>query len=154
VLYTTLVFLHVLGACVWLGGLTFFAAVVVPLVRRMPPADAAPLIRGAGERFRTVGVAALAVLVVTGFANLLWRWASPGELLGAAFWSTRFGTLMAVKLALVATILVMTFAHDRSGGSSTERPHDEAARKKASRNGRITMLLSLAVAWIGVMLHH
>ena len=56
--------LHVLGACVWVGGQLVLAA-LVPALRAYPGAAAA-----AGRRFRVVAWPAFALLVVTGAWNL------------------------------------------------------------------------------------
>ena len=82
-LYLFSVWLHILAATVWVGGMAFFMLVLVPLARS--PAvgkNAGALLHWIGVRFRAVGWASLAVLVVTGSFNLYARgvrWADAGQ---------------------------------------------------------------------------
>lgn len=59
------VWLHVLAAAVWLGGLLFASHLVVPALARGERASLALLMRA-----RVIGWAALGLLVVTGLENL------------------------------------------------------------------------------------
>src|SRR5687768_2371033 len=98
-LYYINVVVHVLAAVVWLGGLFFFALVGAPVLRRMEPAALrAALFQQLGERFRTVGWVAIVVLLVTGAINLYFRSVLDRDLWSTAFWSTRFGRILGVKL--------------------------------------------------------
>lgn len=55
-LYTTSVIVHVVAACTWVGALIFFAAVVVPTVRREEYAPVrAQLVRTLGPAFASSG---------------------------------------------------------------------------------------------------
>ncbi len=67
--YEVSVSLHILAACVWVGGMIFLAAVVLPILRQPGYRSVAvPLIQAAGIRFRWVGWMALGTLVLTGIA--------------------------------------------------------------------------------------
>lgn len=158
-LYTLSVLLHVVAACVWVGGLLFFVLVLGPLAKRMPVENAAAVLRLTGQRFRAVGTASLAVLVVTGFGNLLTRWAPVDALLSAELWRSTFGVLLGIKLALVAVILLSSSVHSRLGARATELMRTEPGsvrarrwRKTASWLGRMDAVLALAVVTIAVML--
>jgi uncharacterized membrane protein len=77
--YFVSVTIHVLAAMLWLGGLLFLAAVGAPVLRRVEPASLrAELFERLGTQFRNVGWVAIAVLVVTGVANLYFRGLSTG----------------------------------------------------------------------------
>ena len=93
-MYWINVTIHVLAAIVWLGGMFFFALVGAPVLRTVePPAVRAELFTRLGRRFRKVGSAALAVLIVTGVANLHFRGLLHTHVLGsAAFWRTAYVT--------------------------------------------------------------
>ena len=59
--------LHLLAAMVWIGGLAFISMVLAPTLR--DPAlrsQAVPLLRSAGRKFMRIGYASLAVLTVNG----------------------------------------------------------------------------------------
>ena len=84
-LYTLSVFVHVLAACAWIGGMIFFGAVIVPVVRRPEYAGLFPdLVRRVGARFRVLGWVCLVVLVGTGIANLAVRGFGVAEIMSAA----------------------------------------------------------------------
>jgi uncharacterized membrane protein len=60
--------LHVLAACVWVGGSVAIVTVAVPYGRRLPPRERALMLAGIGRRWRPIGWSTLAVLVVPGIA--------------------------------------------------------------------------------------
>jgi len=158
-LYTLSVLLHVVAACVWVGGLLFFVFVLGPLAKRMSIEDARTVLRLTGQRFRAVGTVSLAVLVVTGFGNLLTRWAPIDTLLSAELWRSTFGILLGIKLVLVIVIIASSSVHSRLGTRATELMRTEPGsaralrwRKIASWLGRMDAVLALAVVTLAVML--
>lgn len=143
--YELVVWLHILAAAVWIGGMSFFAIVVVPVVRRS--GGGAELLQTIGRRLRVVGWILLALLVITGAANLRAHgigWSTLGQ---REFWSTDFGRALAIKLSLVAAIVAATLLHDvlsrRAPGST---------RTLTAWSGRIILLLSLGVVFFAVTL--
>ncbi len=160
-LYTLSVFVHVLAACAWIGAMIFFAAVVVPVVRRPEFAGVfASLIRLVGARYRVLGWVSVIVLVATGITNLAVRGFGVAELTSAAFWRTDFGRTLAYKLVFVLLIVLVTAAHDVFfGAQAMDRvrrdptsPEARRARLAASWLGRTTLLLSLVVLLFAVWL--
>jgi putative copper export protein len=150
-LYLISVVLHILAAALWVGGMGFFALVVVPVVRRnLGEAQARNVLREAGARFATIGWVVLGLLVATGIANLAFRGVLP-LLVTASFWLTSFGSTLATKLTLFALVLVTSLAHSldarRSIGSQPSR-----APFRAAMLGRATLLLSIAVVVLAVFL--
>lgn len=142
--YTTSVILHVLAACAWVGALVFFAAVVIPTVRREEYATVrAQLVRAVGGRYRVLGWIALSVLVVTGVSNLLLRGFGVDALSSAGFWRTDFGRTLAYKLVFVALALLSTAAHDFFALRS---------RRVSSWLGRATLVFSLGAVVFAVYL--
>ena len=80
------VWLHILAAAAWLGGMVFLALVLVPVMRRSEyRQQASRLVHLTGVRFRTVGWICLGVLVATGFANLWYRGIGWAALSNAGF---------------------------------------------------------------------
>lgn len=141
--YTFCVWLHILAAAAWIGAMVFFAAVVVPVVRRLPEPDAARgLIHSLGVRFRVLGWVALGLLVVTGVLNLWFHGISWSALASSDFRATSFGRALTWKLVLVALVIAATAAHE---GLTTNR-------RAASWIGRVTLALSLAVLYFAVAL--
>ncbi len=146
--YLIAVSLHILAACVWIGGMVFLAAVLLPALRQPDYRGVAlPLIRTTAIRFRWVGWAALLTLVMTGCANLAvrgygWRQARDGEL-----WHGWFGHVLGLKLLFVALVLLLSAWHDlAASGQMTRMTRDNAGpielrrfRRRAAWVGRIVL---------------
>lgn len=155
--YLLVVFLHVVAACVWIGGMVFLAAVLLPTLR-LPEyrAVALPLIRLTALRFRWLGWAAVGMLVGTGTASLGVRGYHWAQLTDGTLWQGWFGHVLAVKLTLVAASLW----HDLVTGPRATHtafedlpPHEALRlRHRAAWVGRTVLLLSLVVVVLGTML--
>lgn len=159
--YVGSVLLHVIAATLWVGGMLFLVVVLVPALKRLPDRKLAVLlIRETGRRFRSVGWVTLIVLVATGFTNLWARGVKGDTLASPAFWSSPFGSVLAVKLATVMIILTISATHDfligpRASEALRVNPEDPAAqrlRALATWFGRLNLLLALVVVACGVML--
>ena len=145
-LYELVVCLHILAAAGWIGGMLFFALVVVPAVRQSQGAEGARvLLSSVGKRLRTFGWALIAVLVVTGAANLRFHGIGWGTLREPGFWRTDFGRALGYKLALVALVVAVSIAHDVLARTGTRR-------RLSSWSGRIILLLSMGIVFFAVAL--
>lgn len=158
-LYYANVTLHVLAALVWLGGMFFLALVGAPVLRSVqPPELRVQLFRQLGERFRTIGWAAILVLLATGVLNLYFRGLLSAEVWGSAeFWRSRLGHALAWKLGAVATMLLISLVHDFLSGPSAARltggsPAALAARRRAAWLARINALVGIVVVIAAVRL--
>lgn len=158
-LYVLTVWLHILAAATWIGSMVFFAAVVVPLLRRPELRASAPsLIRLLGPRFRLLGWIALTTLIVTGAANLYLRGLTWAVLSSSGFWSQGFGRMLAWKLMFVVLVLALTVGHEvvvresafDARGNNVDPAKAERVRRAASLIGRFTLLASLAIAFFAV----
>ncbi|MEO8799527.1 MAG: DUF4149 domain-containing protein [Polyangiaceae bacterium] len=147
--YLLSVILHVLAAMLWVGGMGFFALVVVPVVRRTSSKEEArKILRETGTRFATIGWVALGVLVATGVGNLAFRGNLPA-LARAEFWHSPFGAIFAAKMSVVALVLVLSLLHSLDA----RRPSPtDAARARATSLGRLTFVLSTVIVVLAVML--
>lgn len=97
--------LHLLAAAGWLGALAGFAQLL--FVKPATPALTRAL-HSALSRFATVGSMMVAILVVTGVVNTL----SIVGLAGiATIWTSAYGQLLLLKLALFATMLGLAAAN-------------------------------------------
>ena len=92
-------FLHVLGATVWVGGQLTLAG-LVPGLRRVSP-DAP---RAVARRFNVIAWVAFAVLIATGIWNILAR----------PDWSSSHGTTLIMKLVVVAASGLTAALHARA----------------------------------------
>lgn len=112
-LYLLSMWLHILAAAAWIGGMLFLVFVIVPVLR-LPElrGHAAQLVRQTGRRFRTVGWVALMTLILTGTFNLLYLRVGLTTLLRPDSWQTPFGRALGIELALVVLVLVLSGIHD------------------------------------------
>jgi uncharacterized membrane protein len=151
-LYYANVTLHVLAAMFWLGGMLFLGIVAAPLLRAVEPEDLRQqLFRRIGQRFRTFGWAAIAILVITGTINLYYRGLlQSGVLMNAAFWRTAVGTALLIKLVAVTAMLVVSVMHDfvigpRAALASAGSSHALTLRKRAVLLARLNALFGILV---------
>ena len=156
-MYQLAVFLHVLGAAIWVGGIFFLAAVAVPIARRFDPATRARIVTEAGRQFRLIGWTTLAVMVVTGAYAATVRGATLQNVLDGSFWATTFGRTLAEKLVLVALMAAVSFVHDFYVGPAAARAQTAGEdttrlRRTAAWLARITGVLALGVIFLAVLL--
>ncbi len=158
-LYIVVTTLHVLAAIFWTGSLLFMSLLLVPALRSLKnPPLMAQMIQTVGKRYRIAGWISLAVLVVTGYAALSMRGIGVAMLTDPAFWSSPFGQTLGWKLALFASVVGLSLAHDLMSGSrlkvlrETNPAAAERQRRIASWMGRITLILSLALVILAIML--
>jgi len=159
-LYLTSVWLHILAATIWMGGLCFLVLVVVPWLRSGAATDAGTFLRETGERFRSVGWICFAVSLVTGTFNLWMRGVRASHFADPAWWTSPFGSATGLKLGLFALVVVISWVHDFGVGPRAVEvmEHDpkspEAAhlRRQASMLGRLNGVLGLALLALGVVI--
>lgn len=105
-LYYICVGLHLLALSLWLGHMFVWSLVVGPAVKKLEPRETAELLREASLFRGGLGWPAMAVLIPTGLYMLHHRGIELGQLWsGEAFQGTQ-GTVLAVKLACVAGMMV------------------------------------------------
>lgn len=120
--------LHILAACVWLGGQIVVAG-LLPTVRSL--GDDAP--RKVAQAFGRLSWPAFWLLILTGF----WNYAAVHGNTMSSSWNTAFG----IKMLAVVVAGVGTFMHTRA----------TSARAKGAYAG-IGMLATLAAMVLGVAL--
>lgn len=159
--YTISVFIHILSAVIWIGGMIFIAMIVVPVTRKpLFENIKTPLIQTMGERFRTVGWICLALFLITGYLNIGFKGLGWDTIFYSAFWKSYFGRVLHGKLMLFGIILILSAIHDFVIGPKATRilqqnsadPKGIKLRKSASWFARINLLLALAAAFFGIML--
>ncbi len=96
--------LHVIGATIWVGSQVMMFAVVIPSLRLMEGTTRQQLVAGVTRRFGYLGFAALLLLVLTGLDNIN-RYA-PSDL-----FDHRYGYILTVKLIMVAAVIALTALH-------------------------------------------
>lgn len=138
---------HLLAAIFWVGGMVFFAAVVMPALRRSltPPARQAA-VEAIGRRYRQLGWSSVGLLLITGPVLAQAR--------GVA-WGSAFGRALIVKLGLVALMLVLLVVHDLILGPRSLRNPESAGTGTARwtlRLARINLLIVLLISLCGLLL--
>jgi copper resistance protein D len=151
-LYHALVFMHLVAALVWLGGMFFLALVGAPVLRSVEPAEVrSRLFHDLGVRFRAVGWGAIGVLLFTGFSILHLRgmlaWTTLSD---PAWWGTPLGTALAWKLLAVAAMLAMSAWHDFVAGPRAGRR--TLSPEKRDRARRRSAVMARANATMGLLL--
>jgi uncharacterized membrane protein len=151
-----LVWLHLLAGVSWIGGMIFLSVVLVPTLRREPFASQkALLFRTIARRFRAVVWGAIAVLLVTGPLLLHQRKIPIADPSG-------WPMVLAVKLGLVAILLLLTLTHDLIIGprvvkilqfpSESRSRFDHALVLWSPWVARSSLVLALAVLLAAVVL--
>jgi uncharacterized membrane protein len=159
-LYLLSVYIHILSAVVWVGGIAFVVLIVVPYLRSGDRAVAARVLSATGRRFRTVGWVCFGLILVTGTFNLWSRGVRLENFVDRAWLATPFAHAVVAKLSVFTLVLAVSAVHDfwlgpRATALLERRgPSDEAARMRrhASLLGRANALLALLLVALGVIL--
>ena len=145
-----LIWLHVLAAVVWIGGMMFLSLVLAPLVRRENTIPGwTVLFRSAAQRFRLVVWLAIGILLSTGPVLLQGKGISSMDI-------RQWPPVFLVKATLVGILLLLTFLHDLLLGPLASRTSTLPARVRTmgeqifARSSRWVPRLALAVA-LGVL---
>ncbi len=125
---TIRVFLHILGAAVWVGGQVVVAA-LVPALRRV----SAEATQAAARQFARVSWPFFALAVLTGLWNLL-----DVDFEDAA---TSYHTTLTVKFVLVAATGVAAWLHTKA-----------TDRRRIAMMGSVSGVTSIAAVLVGVAL--
>ncbi|MCA9529505.1 MAG: CopD family protein [Myxococcales bacterium] len=160
VLYFFSVWLHILAAITWIGGMLFLVLVVVPWMRQGHRIEAGAFLRETGVRFRNVGWTCFGILLVTGTFNLWVRGVRLENFTSPEWLSSSFGQTVVLKLAFFVAVLVVSSVHDFVVGPratvAIERgpgsPEAMALRRRASMLGRLNLLFALVLVALGVMI--
>ncbi|GAB1450238.1 DUF4149 domain-containing protein [Draconibacterium sp.] len=147
--YLISVFVHVVCATFWIGGMLFIPLVLVPSIKQQP--NRVLLLHKTGIKFRFYGWLAVAVLFITGFLNMYFR-GLPFNL--EFFTSSSYGKLLTIKLLLFLLMLLVGGVHDfYIGMKSIDEMHESAGTKfklLARWTGMLNLLLALIIAYLGV----
>ena len=149
---TTLRILHVLSACVWVGGTVALVFVGVPAIRRLEGETRAVAMRALGRRWRPIGWSAMAVAILSG----LWLTERHGGLHRAAL-DTDFDRTLILKSVLVALLVVGALLHDFVLGPRLQRelraaaPSAPATRRQLVVVGWFNFGLTIAVPILGAV---
>jgi copper resistance protein D len=146
--YHISVWLHIIGVSFWIGGMLFLPVVLLPAIKNHP--DRRNLLMATGLKFRFAGYVVLTLLLVTGILNIYLR---SIDLSWKFLVISRYGKLVITKFVLLLLILVVSLVHDVQARKRLLSEEEKLRFKIIARwSGRILLLISLAMAFIGVVL--
>jgi copper resistance protein D len=149
--YYISVWLHIVGAAFWIGGMLFLPLVLLPGIKNNP--DRSRLLMATGLTFRFYGYIVLVMMFVTGWLNMYFK----GVQFSWRFFNeTGYGKLVIIKVILFISLFLVSLTHDLLvGKKAIEQMQKEQGIKLkiiARWTGRILLLISLIMAYIGVVL--
>lgn len=160
-MYYLSVFIHILSAIFWIGGMLFTVAVLVPASRHQLLVNR----KGAfftliGRKFSRISWVLFIILTITGITNLLARGYDLTDLVTTTFWSSSFGQPLFIKLHLFGLVLILSGIHDFYAGpkaaelmdSNPDDSKTKTYRKVTSWIGRLNLLLGLAILYYAMQL--
>ncbi len=162
-MYFLNVWLHILAASIWVGGLIYTAAVAVPFALTHDVPERQRILRGLARRFRWIGWGSMAVLFVTGLGNLTLR-LSPIKfsqiLNGDVFNPQKVEQLIAIwlpwKLMLVIVMIGLMAFHDITSIRAAKRyegsPDNAPGNRMGSRAAALATLVAVLVLYVSVRL--
>ncbi len=163
---SVLIWLHVVGVAIWLGGQIVTAAAVIPALRSIGErAHWIDALEAFTSRFGRIGIVAMIVIVVTGGAMVDPRLDMArdfGENIGDARWGVIFIVKMSLWLAMIVVIGLHQFVfgpRQLALARAAIAAHGEGDEAALARVRRLTialsmigLLLTLAVAAAGAAL--
>jgi copper transport protein len=149
---TALRIVHVLSACIWVGGTVALVFVGVPAIRKLEGEARATAMRALGRRWRPLGWSAMGVAILSG----LWLTDEHGGLSRAAL-DTDFDRVLILKSALVVVLCVGAALHDYVLGPRLQRelragaPEAPVTRRRLVLVGWVNFGLTIAVPVLGAV---
>lgn len=148
--YLISVYIHILCAALWVGGMLFLVMVLLPAIKNHP--ERRMLLGSVGIKFRFVGWIALILLLLTGLFNMHYRGISFNGLM-----DTSYSKLFAAKLLLFFVVISISAVHDFYIGPKSiklmgEPDNNKEITKRYVKTARIVGELNLLLALIAVAL--
>jgi uncharacterized membrane protein len=152
--------LHILGATIWVGSQVMMFLVVVPAIRSGADARSRfAILKSVTARFGYLGFGALALLVATGIENID-RYA-PSDM-----FEFRYGYILAVKVIMLVLVLILTAVHtfvvgprllnlmalEIEGANPADGGQRGPWRSRSIAISATTLLLSIAIVFCAALL--
>ncbi len=142
ILYLISVFIHIICAVIWLGGMFSLILFFIPL-RKEP--YFLEVVHKLGEQFRFIGWIILPLLLITGLFNLIYR--------GFDFsFSSSYNKIIWLKIFLFLVIIVISAIHDFYIGPRATRTKDKKLLNYSRTIGRINFILAIIMVIIGIII--
>ncbi|MEK6791379.1 MAG: DUF4149 domain-containing protein [Deltaproteobacteria bacterium] len=145
-------FLHVIAAIFWVGGMLFLTLVVAPYLISIPdPKERSKIYQVVGKKYRFFGWVAIITLLVTGPIILYTLYGIDLDAaMSPSFYGSRLGTTLYLKLALVVVIVLSSLLHDFWIGPKAKT--SPALSRYARIFGRGNLVIALLIVMVAVML--
>ncbi len=106
-------FLHIVAAIFWIGGMLFLTLVVAPFLSTIEDsAQRSSIYQVVGTRYRFWGWVAIVILLITGPLNLYLMGMPPHRVMDPSFLATNYGKTLLAKVGLVVVIVLTSILHD------------------------------------------
>jgi putative copper export protein len=149
---TALAVVHLLAACVWVGGTVALVFAGVPTLRSLPDVQRAASVRTLGRRWKPIGWGSLLVLGGTG-AGLAFGYWNAGD--PDVLFRSEPGREILAKMVLFAVMLTTAALHDFVLGPRLNRQIRDGRRRTLLRPmqavGWATFALTIALPVLGVL---
>jgi putative copper export protein len=133
-LYLISVFIHIICACIWLGGMFALIIFFIPLRKENYFLD---MVNKVGNQFKFVGWIILPLLLLTGIFNSFYR---------------GFYTLTWLKILLFSIIVIISAIHDFYIGPKATKTKDKKLIKYSRIIGRINFILAIIMVLLGIFI--
>jgi len=133
-LYLVSVFIHIICASIWLGGMFALIIFFIPLRKENYFLD---IVNKVGNQFKMLGWFILPLLLLTGIFNSFYR---------------GFYTLTWLKIFLFLIIIIISAIHDFYIGPKATLTGDKKLIKFSRIIGRINFILAIIMVLIGILI--
>jgi len=133
-LYLVSVFIHIICACIWLGGMFALIIFFIPLRKENYFLD---MVNKVGNQFKFVGWIILPLLLLTGIFNSFYR---------------GFYILTWLKILLFSIIVIISAIHDFYIGPKATKTKDKKLIKYSRIIGRINLILAIIMVLLGIFI--
>jgi putative copper resistance protein D len=152
------IWVHLIGASIWVGGSIFLGIVLVPVLRSHTKTleEMVALMVKIGRRFNRITVPAFAALIASGIYNSRAFFGEPGAVL-----DTTYGIILFIKVILVIATIVAYIVHIRLLDADMERKimsgqggnmYVQSVRTKIIILGEVIVVLSVAILLLAALL--
>jgi uncharacterized membrane protein len=138
---------HLLAACVWVGGSIALVVAGIPAIRTLEGEPRGRAMREIGRRWRPLGYGALLVLAVTGVALAQHDWNEGRSPFQAVLW-----VKVGLSVALVAASYLHNFVYGPRLQAEIRESHPEKSRPTLVVVGWTSLALTITVPILGAIL--
>lgn len=144
-------FLHIVAALFWIGGMLFLTLVVAPFLKTIQDVkERSRIYQIVGKGFRFWGWVAISIMVITGPLNLYLMGMPLSNLIDPSFHSTSYGKALDVKISFVVLIIMTSLLHDFIFGPKAR--NSPACSFIAKWLGRSNLFIALTIVLFAVFL--